>query len=275
MRFGAHPQLERLNFEVVFVIIDLKGDMLNSFLRGARNTFAQGLLAIIPVAATGYLLWLIYKLFVRLADATFGPLLTELLGSHWWIPAVGIFLTLLFVWLIGLVTRNYAGRVLHRYFEWLLGRVPLVNKTYALAKQVTSAFFRADVPAFKRVVLIEFPRKGVYSPGFITSEKLGRLGQAVEGEYISVYVPTAPNPLSGWLLFIPEQEVVYPEVSVEEGLRLILSGGVIIPGLGVEEEALPRRKGRPWRWLPWRKGARVEPASPEEYNEEGDERKGG
>ncbi|NIT77171.1 MAG: DUF502 domain-containing protein [Thermoplasmata archaeon] len=258
---------ERLTGVLLLAIIDLKGEILSAFLRGMRNTFARGLLAIIPVAATIYLLWLIYRLFVRLAGATFGPLLTELLGSHWWIPAVGIFLTLILVWLIGLVTRNYAGRVLHRYFEGILGKVPLVNKTYAMAKQVTSAFFRADAPAFKRVVLIEFPRKGVYTPGFITSEKLGRLGQAIEGEFVSVYAPTAPNPLSGWLLVVPKEEVLYPEVSVEEGLRLILSGGVIIPGLGMEEEASLRRERRPWRWLRRGKRAPVEPLSPEGYNE--------
>ena len=224
---------------------------MSSFLRGTRNAFIRGLLVILPVAATFYLLWLIYKLFVRLVEALIGPLLTGVLGSHWWVPGVGIFLTLVLVSLIGLVTRGYAGRALHRYFEGLLERVPLVNKTYAMAKQVTAALFRADVPAFKKVVLFEYPRKGVYTLGFITGDKLGRLGQAVDGEFISVYAPTAPNPLSGWFLLIPKGEVIYPEISVEEGLKLILSGGVIVPGSGVEEEAPVRRERRRWPW-PWR-----------------------
>lgn len=251
-------------------IIDTKGEILGSFLRGTRNTFVGGLLVILPIAATFYLLWLIYRLFIRLANATFGPLLTELLGSHWWVPGVGIFLTLVLVWLIGLVTRNYAGRALHGYFERLLERLPLVNKAYAMAKQVTGAFFRADVAAFKRVVLFEFPRKGVYTLGFITSEEMGRLSQSVDGEFISVYAPTAPNPLSGWFLLIPKEEVIYPQMSVEDGLKLILSGGVIVPGVGAEEapSRLERRRW-PWRWLR-REGAAeqadFEPTPQEGYN---------
>jgi uncharacterized membrane protein len=239
--------------------------MLSSFFRGTRNAFIRGLLVILPVAATFYLLWLVYRLFVRLVDATFGPLLIGILGSHWWITGVGIFLTIVLVWFIGLVTRGYAGRALHRYFEGLLERVPLVNKTYAMAKQVTAALFRADVPAFKRVVLIEYPRKGVYTLGFITSENPGRLGRAIDGEFISVYAPTSPNPLSGWFLLIPKEEVIYPEMSVEEGLKLILSGGVIIPDLGIEEEEIPLQ--RSWRWFRRGKREEFEPTPQEEYNE--------
>jgi uncharacterized membrane protein len=213
----------------------------------------RGLLVILPVATTFYLLWLIYRLFVRLVDAIFGSLLTGVLGSHWWITGVGAFLTLFFVWLIGVLTRNYLGRVLHRYFERLLETVPVVNKTYAMAKQVTAALFRADVPAFKRVVLIEYPRKGLYALGFITSEELGKMGESVEGEFIPVYAPTSPNPLSGWFLLIPKEEVIYPEISVEEGLKLILSGGVIIPERPAAGPPLRRR----WPWPRRRKQEEV------------------
>jgi len=239
---------------------------LSSFFRGTRNAFIRGLLAILPVAATFYLLWLVYRLFIKLVDATFGPLLVGLLGSHWWVTGVGIILTVILVWFIGLVTRGYMGRALHRYFEGLLERVPLVNKTYAMAKQVTAALFRADVPAFKRVVLIEYPRRGVYTLGFITSESPGRLGRAIDGEFISVYAPTSPNPLSGWFLLIPKDEVIYPELSVEEGLKLILSGGVIIPDLKIEEEEIPPRRSR--RWFRRERRRKLEPAPQEGYNEE-------
>jgi uncharacterized membrane protein len=249
---------------LLYAIIVLKGEIVSLFFRGARNIFIRGLLAILPVAATFYLLWLVYRLFVKLVDAIFGPLLTGILGSHWWITGVGIFLTIFVVWLIGLMTWGYVGRAFHRYFEGLLERVPLVNKTYAMAKQVTAALFRADVPAFKQVVLFEYPRKGVYTLGFITSESPGRLGRAIDGEFISVYAPTSPNPLSGWLLLIPTEEVIYPELSVEEGLKLILSGGVLIPDLKIEEEPPLRR---PWRWF-HRKQAKFEPTPQEDYNEE-------
>lgn len=237
---------------------------MNSLFRGTRNIFIRGLLVILPVAATFYLLWLVYRLFVKLVDALVGPLLVGILGSHWWVTGVGIFLTIFLVWFIGLVTRGYVGRALHRYFEGLLERVPLVNKTYAMAKQVTAALFRADTPAFKKVVLIEYPRKGVYTLGFITSENPGRLGRAIDGDFLSVYAPTSPNPLSGWFLLIPKEEVIYPELSVEEGLKLILSGGVIIPDLRMKGEGPPLR--RPWRWF-HRKQGEFEPTPQEDYNE--------
>jgi len=283
-------------------MIGAKGEMLSSFFRGARNDFVRGLLVVLPFAATFYFLWLVYRSFVRLADATFGPLLTELLGSHWWVPGIGVFLTIALVWLLGLLTRNYAGRIVHRYFERLLERVPLVNKAYALTKQVTAAFLRADVPAFRRVVLFEYPRKGVYTLGFITQDDPGKLRKAVEEGYIAIYAPTSPNPFSGWFLLIPEEEVIYPEITVEEALKLIISGGVVIPGLGAAEEAEAERRGLGWTWAwPWRwlrrgrgapkgkvevgvevgvktgvrAGTGVEPAGGEGYDKAGEDDKGG
>jgi uncharacterized membrane protein len=243
---------------------------LRRFFHGVRRDFIRGLLVILPVFATFYLLWLTYRLFVRLADLTVGPLLTGLLGSHWWISLIGVLLTIALVWFLGLVTRNYAGHILHRYFERLLQRVPLVNKAYAVIKQVTDALFRADVPAFKRVVLIEYPRKGVYTLGFVTHEEPGKLGQTVGKEFIVVYAPTSPNPFSGWFLLIPKDEVLYPEISVQEGLELVISGGVIVPGLGIPQEAPLGQERRPWRWL--RRGKErvkvgFEAASQKDYNE--------
>lgn len=229
----------------------------------------RGLLIILPVFATFYLLWLTYKLFVRLADLTVGPLLTGLLGSHWWISLIGVLLTIALVWFLGLVTRNYAGHILHRHFERLLRRVPLVNKTYAVTKQVTDALLRADVPAFKKVVLIQYPRKGLYTLGFVTHEEPGKLGQAVGEEFVIVYAPTSPNPFSGWFLLVPKEEVIYPKISVEEGLKLVISGGVIVPDSGAPHEA-PRQQERS-DWPPFGKErvkAGFEVASQKDYNQE-------
>lgn len=245
--------------------------MLRPFFRGVRRDFVRGLLIILPVFATFYLLWLTYRLFVRLADLTVGPLLTGLLGSHWWISLTGVLLTIALVWLLGLVTRNYAGHILHRYFEQFLGRVPLVNKAYAVTKQVTDALLRADAPAFKKVVLIQYPRKGLYTLGFVAHEQVGKLGQAVGEEFIVVYVPTSPNPFSGYFLLVPKAEVIYPKISVEEGLQLVISGGVIVPGSGVPQESPGPQGRRLWHWPRWGKGrvkAGFEAASPRAYNEE-------
>ena len=223
------------------------------FFHRLRNDFGRGLIIILPIIVTVYLLYLVYNLFVKFAERSFGGVLERYLGSHWWVLGLSILLTLFLVWLVGVLTRNYIGRTLHRYFESLLERVPLINKTYTTVRQVINAIFRTDLPAFKKVVLIEYPRKGVYTLAFITSEEVGRLGTGLEEKdekrYIAVYAPTSPNPLSGWFLLIPEDEVRYPPITVEEGIKLVLSGGVLVPEaaerLPIPERA-PRAKRRWW-----------------------------
>lgn len=248
--------------------------MLRALFRIVRKDFVRGLWVTLPILATIYILWLIYRFFLKLTDATLGAFLTDLLGKHWWVSFVEFLLTIVatvaLVWLLGFMTRHYAGRALHRYLERLLERLPLVNQAYGITKQVATALFRADVPAFKKVVLIQYPRKGIYTLGFITQEDAGKLGEAVKDEVVTVYAPTAPNPFSGWVLLVPKEEVIYTKVSVEEGLRLVISGGVIIPGLELREE-LPV-EGRPgWLWRLLRRGkgvARFEPAPQGDYNDQ-------
>lgn len=247
---------------------------MRALFRSARKDLIRGLWVALPILATIYLLWLIYRFFLSLTDATLGAFLTGLWGRHWWVSLVEVSLTVSatvgLIWLLGFMTRHYAGRALHRYLERVLERLPLINQAYGITKQVTTALFRADVPAFKKVVLIQYPRKGIYTLGFITQEDAGKLGEAVQDEIVTVYAPTAPNPLSGWVLLVPKEEVIYTKVSVEEGLRLVISGGVIIPGLELEEE--PPAAGRPgWLWRLLRRGkgvARFEPAPQGDYNDQ-------
>lgn len=232
------------------------------FFHRLRNDFVRGLVILLPIIVTVYLLYLVYNLFVKFAERSFGGVLARYLGSHWWVLSLSILLTLFLVWLVGALTRNYIGRTIHRYFEGLLERVPLINKTYTTVRQVINAIFRADLPAFKKVALIEYPRKGIYTLAFITNEEVGRLGTGLdEKKYIAVYAPTSPNPLSGWFLLIPEDEVHYPPISVEEGIKLVLSGGVLIPE-AAERLTMPGREQVPKgkrRWWPF---ARRKPSAP-------------
>jgi uncharacterized membrane protein len=271
-------ELRRLHRSPKAGKIATKGEMLRALFRSARRDFVRGLWVTLPILATIYILWLIYRFFLRLTDATLGAFLTGLWGKHWWVSLAEFSLTIVatvaLIWLLGFMTRHYAGRALHRYLERLLQRLPLINQAYGITKQVTNALFRADVPAFKKVVLVQYPRKGVYTLGFITQEETGKLGEALGDELVTVYAPTSPNPFSGWVLFIPKEEVIYTKVSVEEGLRLVISGGVIVPGLELEEEEGPP-VGRPsWleRLFRLRRGrkevARFEPAPQGDYNDQ-------
>lgn len=247
---------------------------MRALFRSARKDFVRGLWVTLPILATLYILWRIYRFFLRLTDATLGTFLIDLWGKHWWVSFVEfsftIIATVVLIWLLGFVTRHYAGQALHRYLERLLGRLPLINQVYGITKQVAAALFRTDVPAFKKVVLIQYPRKGVYTLGFITQEDIGRFGEALGDGLVTVYAPTSPNPFSGWVLLIPKEEVIYTKISVEEGLRLVISGGVIIPELELEEGG-PPVEGPGWLGRLFRrgkKGVRFEPAPQGDYTDQ-------
>ncbi len=249
---------------------------MGAFFHRLRSDFIRGLLVLLPIVITVYLIWLISRFFVRLAEASFGGVLARLLGSHWWVPALSLLLALFLIWLVGVLTRNYVGRTVHCYFENLLERIPLINKAYITVRRVIDAIFRTDLVAFKRVVLIEYPRKGVYTLGFVTNEELGRLNDELnettnsKDKYISVYAPTSPNPLSGWFVLVPKAEVIYLPISVEEGWKLVLSAGVVAPeeegetGLSLAEVG----EERPFRFRrPRKAGATLAEADPDQDQE--------
>jgi uncharacterized membrane protein len=133
-----------------------------------------------------------------------------------------------------LLARNYFGK---RIIEWVdsgLLRVPLLNKVYGTMKQVNEAFSTGSRSSFRTVVLVEYPRPGVYSMGFITSEQHGELQMKLKEKVVGVFVPTTPNPTSGFLLLLPEDQVIKLEMSVADGIKYIISLGSIIPEAHVE-----------------------------------------
>lgn len=185
-----------------------------------RRHLTAGLLVLVPLVVTGTVLSFLF----RTIDDWAAPLQKSLLGRQ--VPGLGLALTVLVVWATGLLSANLVGRRALSLFERLLATVPVVKSVYTGSKQLVEAFSPGGNRAFRRVVLVEFPRRGAWAVAFLTSE--GR-APAGPGE-VTVYVPTAINPTSGFVLVLPESDLRPSDLSIEDGLKLVVSGGVVLPG---------------------------------------------
>lgn len=198
-----------------------------------RRDFITGLLIILPLVGT---IWILLKAFLILtgflvaAVRTVHPLdslslvvLTRLAALA--LIAVGLVL-------MGALARNVFGRRMLRLLEGLCARIPVFNKIYGALRQISEALIGEGKTVFRRVVLVEYPRKGVYAVGFLTSEARGEPQAKTEAEVVNVFVPTTPNPTSGMLTMVPRDEIIPLEMSVEDGMKLVISGGALIPPYG-------------------------------------------
>ena len=204
-----------------------------------RTYFFAGLLVLIPLVVTiGILSWLF-----NLLDGFLGPYIYNWLGRP--MPGLGLIATIVLVFAIGVVTTNIVGRRLMSAVDEALQRIPLVRTIYTTTKQVSDSLLRARTAAFQQVVLIEYPRRGLYQIGFLTGMVEGPLQErlaAKAGErLLNVFVPATPNPMSGYLILLPERDVHALGISVQDGLKLVISGGLAAPAL--QPDALSRRDG--------------------------------
>lgn len=148
---------------------------------------------------------------------------------HWYWSVAALLLAVLLVSLVGLLTRYYIGKRLIEWLDTIMLRVPLLNKIYGTIKQVNEAFSTGSKTSFKTVVLVEFPKEGTHSIGFITSEQHAEVQTRTKEKVVCVFVPTTPNPTSGFLILVPEEKVTKLEMSVADGIKYIISLGSISP----------------------------------------------
>ena len=212
----------------------------DSLKRQLRNYFATGLLVLVPVVVTIYIL---IRLFVFL-DGLLGNLIGGFLGALFGtggelrIPGLGLVALVLLILLTGAVARNYVGHKVIELGDQIITRVPLVNRIYLTVQQISKAFFAEKREFFKRAVLIEYPRKGLYCIAFFTQDTRGEIQEHVEEDLVGVFVPTTPNPTSGFFLFVPRSDVIELEMPIEEALTLVISGGAVLPEERRAEEPL-------------------------------------
>lgn len=148
---------------------------------------------------------------------------------YWYWSLLALFLGTLLVTLIGRAARNYLGRKLIQGVDELMSRVPLLNKIYGTVKQVNEAFSTSKKSSFKQVVLVEYPRKGIYSIGFLTSDEHYEIAAKLGQDVLGVFVPTTPNPTSGFLIVVPRAEVTLLDMSVSDAIKYIISLGAVVP----------------------------------------------
>jgi uncharacterized membrane protein len=210
-----------------------------------RKFIITGLLIWIPLGIT----ILVIKLLVDLLDKTIlllppGWRPEALFGFH--IPGLGIFISAMIIFITGFILTNFVGRRLIRWGEKLLNRIPLVSSIYSAVKQVTATILSSDNDTFNEVLLIEYPRKGIWTLCFKTGDSPKAFEQVTHDQLITVFVPTTPNPTSGFILFVPRSDVTKLDMDVEDALKLVMSLGVVTPEINLQQkEALGKPKTEP------------------------------
>ena len=198
-----------------------------SFLKTFRRQFITGLIILIPVMTTV----LLVSWFFRAVDGILGRHFARLFGEY--IHGIGFVSLFLLIWLVGALGRTYLGSKLNSLKDLVIARIPLVGSIFTSIKQVSDGLLEMDESHFEQVVLVEYPRKGLYAMGFLTSKHPAGLSikeQTSESDPVShVFIPTAPNPTSGYILVVPEKDLYRLNLTVEDGLKLVLSLGVIHP----------------------------------------------
>ncbi|MEK7172484.1 MAG: DUF502 domain-containing protein [Patescibacteria group bacterium] len=199
--------------------------------------FITGFLTIVPVMATIFLMTIAMKILIKLLGSPFLFLLETLfhmkISGAWLLLfdvlgiVCGIFCVLVIITLIGILTANIFGRTIFVWFETFLVKLPLISNFYGAIKQLMEILFSKGKNSFTRVVLVEYPRKGVFSVGFITAEDNQIVGHITGEKMVNIYLPTALNIASGFMLIVPVKDVIPLEISVEDGLKLVISGGFI------------------------------------------------
>ena len=202
-----------------------------------RTYFFAGILITAPVSLTIYLAWL----FITFVDERVFSVIPQQYNPETYlpfsIPGIGLLLALVGLTLIGALTAGILGRAVHGLLEAILNRLPIIRSLYSAIKQIMETVLANKSAAFRECVLIEYPRKGIWTLAFITGATKGEVQELATEQLINVFVPTTPNPTSGFLLFVPEREIIRLKMRTEDGLKLVVSGGIITPS--GEAAALP------------------------------------
>ena len=197
-------------------------------MKNIQKYLIAGLLVWLPVVVTV----LLFRFLITLMDQTLVLLPLQirpetLLGFS--IPGLGLILTLLVLLVTGILAANIVGRTMMGFGERILRRIPIVRSVYSAAKKFSELVFSETGQSFKKVLLIQYPRKGVYSLAFQTSTALGEVQKKTGSDVVCTFIPTTPNPTSGYIIILPKEDVIEMDMSVDEAFKMIVSLGVVVP----------------------------------------------
>ena len=200
-----------------------------------RAYFLAGVLVTTPLAVTIALAtWLIDFVdsrVVPLIPAQYNPdsYLKEYLGYEIGLPGLGLIVLIIFITLVGALTAGFLGRIVLRFYENMLNRMPVIRSVYGATKQILETVLKHQSSAFRQPVLVEYPRRGMWAVAFITGRTEGEVQDLIADDLINVFLPTTPNPTSGFLLFVPKEDLIILKMTVEEAIKMVISAGIVTP----------------------------------------------
>ncbi len=201
-----------------------------------RNYLLTGILVTAPITITVWLSWQILQFFDRTVRRMMPPDLYPDIS----IPGLGLLVVFLGLILVGALTAGLVGRFFVRTSERILNNMPIVRSVYSAIKQILETVLQNKATAFRQVVLIEYPRPGIWALGFVSGPTKGEVRRRLDRELVNVFLPTTPNPTSGFLLFVPKADIRVMNMTIEEGIKLVVSGGIVTPeDLGNRQGTLP------------------------------------
>lgn len=209
-------------------VISTKGSLAKKL----RSYFFTGLLVLVPLGLTYSIIKLLFLAIDDILSDTVSKFILEKFGfeiGQRQIPGIGFVTLILIIFATGLIARNYLGKKVVDFGDQIVERIPLINRVYSAMKQISQAFFSTRSEVIKKPVLFEFPRKGMYSIGFYTQDVQGPLKKSAKQDLAAIFMPTTPNPTTGFLIFLPKSELIEIDLSIEEALKLVISGGIISP----------------------------------------------
>lgn len=207
-----------------------------------RTYFLTGIIVSAPISITAFL---VYE-FITFLDTQIAGLIPTRYNPETYlpfsIPGLGLVVTLAFLTFVGMLAAGFAGRTLVRTGERALARMPIIRGVYGTLKQIFETVLAQSSRSFREVVLIEYPRRGIAAIGFVTGPTRGEVQDLAEGELVNVFLPTTPNPTSGFLLFVPKDDLIHLDMTIEEGIKMVISGGIVAPKVG---DLAEERRGIP------------------------------
>ncbi|MEL6598822.1 MAG: DUF502 domain-containing protein [Pseudomonadota bacterium] len=208
-----------------------------------RGNFLTGLVIVAPVGLTIWLIWSV----IEIIDAQVVPLVPQIYRPETYgynVPGFGVIIFLLFTALVGYLARGIFGRQILNWGEALVERMPIVRSIYNGLKQIAETILSQSNNSFKSACLVEYPRRDIWAVAFISTDTKGEVAQKVNEEMVSVFLPTTPNPTSGFLLFVPRRDIILLDMEVEDAAKLIISAGLVTPPTPAERAAGIRVVGK-------------------------------
>ncbi len=203
-----------------------------------RRYFLTGLVVAAPIGITIYIAWW----FITFVDGNIKPLIPDVYNPENYlpfsIPGLGLVAVTIFLIILGALTANLFGRALIRFGERIVDRMPVVRSVYGTLKQIFETVVAQDTKSFSDVVLVEYPRKGIWAIAFVSAENTSEIQDKMADHVVNLFLPTTPNPTSGFLLFVPKKDLIYLDMTPDQGAKYVISAGLVNP------EDLPRKDAK-------------------------------